>query len=385
MQTRSEPTSLPLLERPALSFRKAQWFSIIKSHRRIAAGILLAGTTAAVAVALFSPPTYTSTAVIMPPGQPQSSAGAMLGQLGSLASLAAPELGLRTQSDVYLGLLASRSIADNLIRRFDLQKLYAKQTLVETRKKLAQRTRLMSGKDNLIKVAVDDPDPNRAAAIANGYVGELTKQNIRLAVAEASQRRRFYEAQLDEEKKMLNEAEEQMKSSQQKSGMIQITGQVEAVIRTMAGLEAEITVREAALARLKAGATEENPEVIRGETELRVLRAQLRTQAGGDRPVDPGNPLIPITNVPKSGLEYLRRLRDVKYHEALFEVLAKQYEAARLDVAKESPVIKVVDEAVTMDKPSSPSGFLVITMGALSSAILACCAALLMHRIEAVE
>jgi uncharacterized protein involved in exopolysaccharide biosynthesis len=321
----------------------------------------------------------------MPPGQPQSSAGAMLGQLGSLASLAAPELGLRTQSDVYLGLLASRSIADNLIRRFDLQKLYAKQTLVETRKKLAQRTRLMSGKDNLIKVAVDDPDPNRAAAIANGYVGELTRQNIRLAVAEASQRRRFYEAQLDEEKKMLNEAEEQMKSSQQKSGMIQITGQVEAVIRTMAGLEAEITVREAALARLKAGATEENPEVIRGETELRVLRAQLRTQAGGDRPVDPGNPLIPITNVPKSGLEYLRRLRDVKYHEALFEVLAKQYEAARLDVAKESPVIKVVDEAVTMDKPSSPSGFLVITMGALSSAILACCAALLMHRIEAVE
>jgi tyrosine-protein kinase Etk/Wzc len=373
--THFEPSSPPAVDHSTLG----TVVSIIALHRRMVAAIVIAGTTAAIAVALFAPPTYTSTAVIMPPGQQQSTASALLGQLGGLASLAAPELGLRTQADVYLGLLGSRTIADDLIRRFDLQKEYRKKTLVDTRKKLARMTRLASGKDTLVRVAVDDTDPSRAAAIANGYVGELAQQNIRLAVAEASQRRRFFEAQVSEEKEMLNQAEEQMKSSEQKSGMIQITGQVETVIRTMASLDAQITAREVALQRLKAGATEENPEVIRGETELRVLRAQLQTRAANNRPVEPGNPLIAMTNVPKFGLEYLRRFRDVKYHEALFEMLAKQYEAARLDVAKESPVIKVVDEAIALDKPSSLSIPVIISIGAIFSTILACCTALTLH------
>jgi uncharacterized protein involved in exopolysaccharide biosynthesis len=178
----------------------------------------------------------------------------------------------------------------------------------------------------------------------------------------------------------LADSEAALRSTQEKTGVLQVNAQVESVIQAMARLRAEIVSREVALSSLKNAATVQNPEVIREEAELSTLREQLRKlEASGD-PQRPGDPLILTSQVPRAGLEYVRALRELKYHETLFELLSKQYEAARIDEAKDAPVIQIVDPAIPPERKSWPPRALFTIAGACCSGILACLLALIGHR-----
>ena len=127
----------------------------------------------ALTASMLMKPKYVSTAVIMPPQQQSSSVSAMLGQLGGLASAAGSIAGLKNPNDLYVGMLQSRTIADNLIEKFKLQERFDKDTLDETREKLDKIRALSNGKDGLIGISVEDKDPKFAADLANAYVTEL--------------------------------------------------------------------------------------------------------------------------------------------------------------------------------------------------------------------
>jgi tyrosine-protein kinase Etk/Wzc len=349
----------------------------LSARKRLILGMALAGGLLAGGLALLLPPTYTATAVIMLPQQQQSSAAALLGQLGAIGSLAGRDLGVRNPADPYIGILNSQTVADEVITQFGLESVYRVKNLTDAREELASATRFNSSKYTLIQISVEDHDPQRAADMANAYVSQLQKQNSRLAVTEASQRRLFFERELEEEKAHLAEAEADLKRTQEQKGIYQVSSQVEAVIRSMAQLRAEVVAREVGLQRLKAGATTQNPEVLRQEVELTALRGQLRSLEASDGKKTPGDPLLATTAMPEAGLEYLRRLREVKYRESLFELLAKQYEAARIDEAREAPLIQIVDKAVRPDKRSAPSRNVYAALGVFWGGTLASIATLL--------
>jgi uncharacterized protein involved in exopolysaccharide biosynthesis len=150
----------------------------------------------------------------------------------------------------------------------------------------------------------------------------------------------------------LENAEVELKKTQEASGLIAPVGQTEAEIRTIAETQAQISVLQVQLAAARQSATEQNPEVIRLRSQIADLEAQLeRLQKGNGRRA---SVTIPTSRVPQVQLEYVRKQREVKYHEALFEMLSKQYEAARLDEAREAPLVQVIDEASYPDTKSSP-------------------------------
>ena len=329
---------------------------------------------AATVIALVTPPTFTATAVILPPQQASSSAAALLGQLGGIAGVAGQSLGIKNPSDIYIGLLSSRTVMDKLVTQHSLKDVYEVKTFTDARRELSKHSSFNAAKYSMIHISVEDRDPKRAADLANAYVECLQEQNSRLAVTEASQRRLFFERELDKEKAQLAEAETALQKMQEKKGLFQVTSQVSAVIQSMAQLRAEIVAREVALERLKAGATARNPEVQRQEIEIAALRGQMKElEAKSAR--DGSNPFMPTSMVPEAALDYARRLREVRYHEALYELMARQYEVARIDEARESPVIQVVDQAVPPEKKSAPrrSYYLIIGLflGAVAGMVLA--------------
>jgi tyrosine-protein kinase Etk/Wzc len=358
------------------------WLLILNARKRLILGMALAGGLLAGTWAFLLPPTYTATAVIMPPAQQQSSAAALLGQMGGAAGLAGQSLGIKNPADPHVGILSSRTVADDVIAQFGLKSVYRVRNLTNARNKLASATRFNSAKYPLIQISVEDKDPQRAADMANAYVDQLQKQNSRLAVTEASQRRLFFEGQLEAEKQHLAEAEADLKRTQEQKGIFQVSSQVEAVIRSMAQLRAEVVTREVSLQRLKAGATTQNPEVLRQEIELAARRTQLRSLEASDAKKARGDPLLTTSTMPEAGLEYLRRLREVKYRESLFELLARQYEAARIDEAKEAPVIQVVDRAVPPDQKSGPKRSQFVIIGVFLAGILGCIVAVFGHKMQ---
>jgi tyrosine-protein kinase Etk/Wzc len=347
--------------------------SVLRRRRKVIVITALGVAAAATATALMIPPKYTAESVILTPqqGQPSLSALAQVAGTGSAMGLPGLSLlsgfGIRNPSDLYVGILGSRTIADALIAKYEIQKAYHDDSLYATRKHLAQNTTIRAGKDTLIRINVSDRDPKRAADLANGYVAELSLQNSTLALTEASQRRLFFEQQLVREKDLLANAEVALRNTEQSTGLIVPTGQYEALIRSASLLRAEILSREAQLAGLKTYAADENPRLQAITRELATFRAELAKLERGNHVA--GSPEVPVGALPQAGLEYIRKFRDVKYHEALFEALSKQLEAARLDEAKASSVIQIVDLAVTPEKKSWPPRTLIV-LGSTALAVL---------------
>lgn len=327
---------------------------LLRNRRRIA-GATIAALALGIAVAALLKPTFTAGAIILPPQQQQSSAAALAGQLGSLlGGGTAAGLGLKNPGDLYVGMLQSRTIADRIIAKFDLMSVYGTKRMEDAREALKKHARFEAGKNGLIDISVEDHVAQRASDMANAYVDELHAMNSTLAISEASQRRVFFDQQLEEEKAALTAAESDLKSTQERTGLIQLGGQAESIIRGIAEVEAEISSREVELQAGRAFATDQNPEMVRLQEEIAALRRQLAKLEDDRERLAPGDTQVPASRVPGAGLEYARKLREVKYHETLVDLLSRQYEAARIDEAKSAPIIQVIDRAVPPDKKSAP-------------------------------
>lgn len=344
-------------------------FHLVLGRRRHVLIFVFAGALLGLILAFAIPPTYTARASFLPPSSPSSSSSTMMGQLGQLGSLSGMggALGaLKDPTAIFIGILQSRTVADDMIQQFHLQDVYGVSKLSEAEKKLAKRTKIIPGKDTMVTVSVEDHDPNRAAAMANAYLQSMRKQNDRLALTEATDRRTFFEHQLDKEKDLLAKSEVDLATTEQRTGIIQPSSQAQAQIASITQTQAAIASREIELASVSEGATGQNPEVIRINSEIAKLRDQLN-RLESSKSASSGNPLPSTARDPELMLDYVRRDREVKYHEALYELLLRQYESARLDESRSAPFVQIVDEANVPDTKSGPSRALLV----LGSAFLA--------------
>lgn len=347
-------------------------FVLSDARKRIALYVLVAMVIGA-ALAVLTKPSFTASALIMPPQQNQSTLTSLLGQLGSLASLTGMSgSAVKSPADMYIGVLESRTIADHLVEKFHLQDLYETKTMEDTRVALKKHSKFIATKDGLIHITVEDHSPKRASDMTNAYLDELYLMNSQLAVTEAAQRRVFFDQELANEKNALSTAEDALKQMEEKTGVIQLTGQAEAIIRSIAQLRAEIAARQVELQATRTFATEQNPDAIRLQEEINSLNEQLSRLENDPRTKQLGAGNLQAGRVPALGMEYARRLRDVRFNEALFELLTKQYEAARIDEAKAAPLIQVVDRAVPPDKKSSPHRVLLTLAFGFAGFLLAC-------------
>jgi uncharacterized protein involved in exopolysaccharide biosynthesis len=204
-----------------------------------------------------------------------------------------------------------------------------------------------------------DPDPRRSAELANGYVDQFRDMSRHLAITEASQRRLFFEQELEQAKNNLANAEEALKQTELTTGMIEPDSQARALIESAATLRAQITAREVEIQGMQTYATGENAQLVQAQRELESMRAQL-AKLGGSEDNTGGELIVPKGRVPEAGMEYIRKLRDVKYNETIFDILARQYEVAKLDEAKEGALIQVVDPAIPPDRRSFPQRSLIV-------------------------
>lgn len=299
----------------------------------LAVGAVVLGITGLMA------PTFTATTTFMPPQQAQSGAASLIASLGPLAALAGGGASLGTSADRYVGLMQSVTLSDRIIDQFKLVDVYGAKFKVDARNGLAENVRISVGKkDGLISVAVDDKNPQRAAEIANRYVAELRVMTQSLAVTEAQQRRVFFEQQLALSRDRLVVAQKALQASGFDAGALK--AEPRAAADAYARLKAEATTAEVRLQTLRGSLADGAPEVLKQQSELAALRAQL---ARSEQATDTAG-----------GPDYIGKYREFKYQETLFELYARQFEIARGDESREGTLIQVVDPATPPERKSRP-------------------------------
>ncbi len=310
----------------------------------------------AIIYSLLTPNIYQSTVRILPPPKGHAGMGALLAQMqggGSalgdivMANLSGP-------ADLYAGILKGPTIADRIIDRFKLMSVYKAKLRETARENLASNTTVsVDDKTGIISISVRDRNPQRAADMANGYSDELAKALQDLAITSASRQRLFFEKQLKGAYESLTDAEIAMSKFEEKSGVIKIDEQAKTVLERIAKLQAEVAAKEIRLKVMKTYETPYNVDIHTVEAELGGLEEQLqKLQTTGNAHFQDG--IIPTEQIPVKSIDYLRKFRKFKFKETLYEILLKQYEAAKMKEAKEPVSIQVIDAAKKPETKIAP-------------------------------
>ncbi|MFO0767165.1 MAG: GNVR domain-containing protein [Nitrospiraceae bacterium] len=311
------------------------------------------------------PKIYESTAAVLPQLESKETGalGALLMATGAAGNVA-QNLGVNlpglptTPTDVFVSILKSRVMADDVIAKFNLMERYREKTMVDTREELSDRVRITVTKEKVVKVAVEDIDPQVAADMANFYVANLDRLNRTVNVSKAGQNRVFIERRLAETQETMGKAEEALRDFQTKNRTVAVEAQSKVMIEAAAMIQAQITAQEVQSQVMGTYLSSDNPDLARIHSNIEELKKQLALMESGKN----GKGMLPgqdrlhpaMVSVPELALQYARLFRQVKVQETLFSLLTSQYEQAKIAEARDTPTVQVLDPGVPADKRSRP-------------------------------
>ena len=311
----------------------------------------------------------------MPPDNSQSgglamAAAALSGGAGGLGGIAGEMLGIKTTSDVFVGILSSRTVQDKLIQQFDLRKHYGAPRMEDARRNLAERTSIsVDRKSQIITLTVTDHDPKRAAALGEAYIAELNRLVAELSTSSARRERIFLEERLRAVSQDLEAAEKEFSQFSSKNTAIDIKEQGKAMVEAAASLQGQYIAAQSELEGLKQVYTDNNVRVRSVRARIAELKRQLEKLGGkGEQASDLSNQqtdfLYPsIRKLPLLGVTYADLYRRTRVQEAVYESLTKEYELAKVQEVKEIPTVKVLDEPNIPEKKSFPPRLVIVLMG----------------------
>jgi capsule polysaccharide export protein KpsE/RkpR len=348
---------------------------LLWEHRLFLSLAVLAGLVASALIAFLIPTRYESTARLMPPDNAQTgglamAAAALSGGSGNLGSIASDVLGIKSTSDIFVGILSSRTVQDNLIQQFDLRKVYGDRRMEDARRDLAERTGIsVDRKSQIITITVTDHEPKRAAAMGQAYVEELNRLVAELSTSSARRERMFLEERLKAVNEDLETAERDFSQFASKNAAIDVKEQGKAMVEAAATLQGQLIAAESEYEGLKQIYTDNNVRVRSVKARIDELKHQLDKLGGkGESMTEvsskPSDSLYPsIRKLPLLGVTYADLYRRTRVQEAVFETLTKEYEMAKVQEAKEIPTVKVLDSANIPEKKSFPPRLLIIFTG----------------------
>jgi len=364
-------------ERPRQRADSVLHLRLLWQQRRLFSRVAVYASLTSILLAVLIPARFESTSRLMPPDNQSASSlasavAAVSSGAGELGGIASDFLGLKSTSDIFVGILSSRTVQDKLIEQFDLKKLYRHSRMEDTRRDLAEHTGIsVDRKNQIITISVTDHDPKRAAAMGQAYIAELNRLVAELSTSSARRERIFLEQRLQAVSKELESAEKDFSQFSSKNSAIDIKEQGKAMVEAAATLQGQLIAAKSELEGLRQIYTDNNVRVRAVRARISELKNQLEKLGGKDEDTStPGSSgqqqdsLYPsIRKLPLLGVKYADLYRTTKVQEAVFENLTKEYELAKVQEAKEIPTVKVLDPPNIPDKKSFPPRTLVVVLG----------------------
>jgi uncharacterized protein involved in exopolysaccharide biosynthesis len=374
--------------KPAAGQGRAALPRVLWESRRFLLKVAAVGFLVSAIVAFLIPKTYTASEQLMPPDSQSQTGMAMMAALasqggagsGGLTGLAGDLLGLKNSGALFIGILRSQTAQDRLVEQFGLKSVYGVRLTMDARSKLDQNTVISEDrKSGIISIGVIDRDPQRAAAIANAYVVQLNTLVSELSTSAAHRERVFLEERLVVVKRDLDDATNQLAQFSSKSNTLDIQTEGRALLDAAGALSGQLIAAQSELEGLRQIYAEDNARVRALNARVSELRTQLARlggsaggsaggTAGSSNPTSDASGSLPypsIRSLPLLGAKYADYFRRAKIQETVFQLLTEQSELAKVEEAKETPSVKILDPAQVPERKSAPARLLIMLLGSL--------------------
>jgi uncharacterized protein involved in exopolysaccharide biosynthesis len=348
-------------------------------RRRTMLKISGAGTVLSLLYAFLLPAVYTSTTTLMPPDNTPTNASltSLAASAGPAGAIGSALLGGKTPGALFVGILGSRTIEQNLVKQLDLVRYYKVPGTDDACRRLSGNTlTTLDAKSGIVTVSVRDRNPVFAARIAQGYAVELDGIVTQNSTSAARRERMFLEGRLKEIKKDLDDSSLALSQFSSKNRTIDIPSQAKAMVEAGLKLDAELTIARSEREALRQAYSDNNVRVRAADARIGELQRQMEQLNGSAHKESSqghagASDYPSIVELPALGLTFADLDRKVLVDEALWEALTKQYEMAKVQEAKEIPTVRVLDSANVPEHKSSPVRSVIVILGALSSLLAA--------------
>ena len=366
------------------------WLRLLWSERRFLLRAGVSGLVLSALVALVLPVRYESQTRLMPPDQGGGSGLAMLAALaskgggsdssssssssdgmfaGGIGRMATDVLGLKTSGALLVDILRGPTVQDSLVQRFDLRNRYHARYLQSARAALDGQTIIKEDrKSGVISVAVNDRDPRMAQAMAQAYVEALNTLLAQVSTSSARRERMFLEQRLKTVKESLDAASQEFSTYASKTGALDVPSQTKAMVESEATLEGQLVGAESELQGLEQIYTDSNIRVRTLRARVAELKQQVENFSGNKD--DPDSPQSQITGdlpslrkLPLVGVRWANLYREFKIQEAVYAMLTQECEYAKIQEAKETPTVNVLDAALLPETKSFPPRTAITMLG----------------------
>jgi uncharacterized protein involved in exopolysaccharide biosynthesis len=366
----------------ALSLRIIRFLRLCWVSRRIFFGILATGILVSLLYALLLPNVYTSTTTLMPPDSVSSNSNLMglLSSVGPIASAGSAALGTQTPGAVFVGIMGSQTVKESLVKQFDLVHHYKMRFIEDACKQLAADTGIQEDfKSGIITISVKSDNSVLASNLAQGYIAELDRVVTHNSTSAARRERIFLEGRLKEIKQDLDDSSIALSQFSTKNRTISMPSQAMAMVDAGLKMQADLVTVRSELAALQQTYSDDNIRVRAARARVEELQRQMNkisglNQASSSSANTNESDYPSVGKLPALGLTYSDLDRKVLVEEALWEALTKQYEAAKVQEAKEIPTVRVLDEANVPQRKSSAKRSVIVVLGAMLSLFVACIA-----------
>ncbi len=346
------------------------YWRVLVKRKKLLGLIVGAAIIVSVIISLLLPKIYAASVSLLPPQDNSGGASLIASRIpGGLGGLVGGALGLKSPIDLWVGILNSRTVYEQIVSEFNLKAVYETESDEEAIKALKGSVSINKSKEQILSITVEDRDPERAAKLANAFVVALDQMNRGITTTSGGRMRAFVEGRLNEAKLALKKSEETLKVFQEENGAVQLDAQSTAIIGAIGEVNGQLLAKEVALRTLLSYATDQNPEVRLLKAEVKELKAALRKleEGEGEGLAKRGSIFIPTAELPNLALQYVRLLRNAKIHETLFELLVEQFEIARIQEAKDSPTVQVLDAAIPPENRIKPKRGLIVILSTFSA------------------
>lgn len=367
---------------------------IIKRRRMIARNILIAVLAMAL-ISFILPSMYKATTTLLPPDE---------GNQGGLSSLLANSpvsfldmsgLGGASSSEIFVEILNSRTVAEGVLStqyKFEdkeqtLPEILEIQGAAKAVEKLHKQSIISSNEQGIINISVELGDPKLAADVANQFVLELDKVNQAKSLSKAKNSRIYIEEQLELTVAKLKEASRNLADYQQEFKALNLEEQTKVAIEQAGEIKGTIMAREVELEVARQTMKQNNPFILRLQKEIDELKKQFAYLQFGDSTIskEQRDYFIPFSEVPEVGLQYAELIREVKVQETVWQLLNQQFYSAKIQEARDTPTVQVLDKAIPPEKRSSPKRRMLVMIAGLLALIFSIFAAFVMEFAEKVK
>ncbi len=313
-----------------------------------------------VALSFILPARYSATARLLPPPEDDLFGATSIlggGITGGLSRLRSGFTSMATPSDVMLGILGGRTIAEKVVERCSIIEYYGirDSSMEEAMKQLGRMTSMTAGDEGIVSISAEAKTPELAASVANAYVEQLDFFLRTSNISRGRNTRVFIEGRLAEVRVALGAAKESLAVYQRQHRMISLDQELQAAVDAYARLKSQLYVKEAELGMVESSWSADNPYVLGLRREIAAFRNELRRLEEGQSVDGFGAGFaVSFHDLPEAAAGLLTRYRELRIQEESYALLYQQYEYAKIMEARDTPTTTVLDYAVPPERRSFP-------------------------------